>query len=136
MTETMTDSLPFPMTTGTAAPSGCRDVLGDILRQGAQRLLAEAVEAEVATWIEARAHLVDERTGHRHVVRNGHLPERTLVTQVGPMTVRQPRVRDRRPAGQAEQFTSAILPPYLQEQGDRGTHPLAVSEGDLHRRLR
>ncbi|MBL1217328.1 MAG: IS256 family transposase [Planctomycetes bacterium] len=104
------------MTTGSMTDhTTAGDVLGDILRQGAQRLLAEAVEAEVAAWIEARAHLVDEGTGHRHVVRNGHLPERTLVTQVGPMTVRQPRVRDRRPAGEAEHFTSSILPPYLRK---------------------
>src|SRR5690242_20276466 len=91
-----------------------QDVLTDILRAGARRLLAEAVEAEVATWIDARADLRDER-GHRQVVRNGHLPERTIQTGLGPVEVQQPRVRDGRPAGGREAFSSAILPPYLKK---------------------
>ena len=48
--------------------------------------------------------------GHRQVVQNGYLPERDLVTGVGPMRIRQPRVRDRRPA---HRFSSRILPPFL-----------------------
>lgn len=65
------------MTTGTTAnlSTSSRDVLGDILRQGAQRLPVQAVEAEVAAWIEARAHLVDESTGHCHADRNKPLPD-------------------------------------------------------------
>jgi transposase-like protein len=47
------------------------------------------------------------------VVRNGHLPERTIQTGIGPMSVRQPRVEDRRPEEQREPFSSKILPPYL-----------------------
>ena len=82
-----------------------RDVLTSILRQGAQRLLTEAVEAEVAEWIEAHRHLHDER-GHRQIVRNGHLPQRTLLTGVGPIELQQPRVLDRRPAEEAESFSS------------------------------
>ena len=77
-------------------------------------MLAQAVEAEAAAWIEAHAHLKDE-AGHKQVVRNGHLPERTIQTGIGPIEVQQPRVRDRRPAGQREAFTSAILPPYLRK---------------------
>lgn len=46
------------------------DVLTDLLRQGAQRMLAEAIEAEVAEWLDSRAHLKNE-AGHRQVVRNG-----------------------------------------------------------------
>jgi transposase-like protein len=92
------------------APS--RDVLTDLLRDGAHRLLAQAIEAEVAAWIDAHAHLKDDE-GRRQVVRNGHLPERAIRTGLGPVEVRQPRVRDRRPVGQREAFTSAILPPYL-----------------------
>jgi putative transposase len=91
-----------------------RDVLTSLLREGAQRLLTEAVEAEVAEWIEAHRHLRDER-GHRQIVRNGHLPKRTLLTGVGSVEVRQPRVQDRRPAEEAEPFTSKILPPYLRK---------------------
>ena len=91
---------------------GSKDVLTDLLRDGARRLLAEAVEAEVAAWIDAHAHLKDE-AGRRHVVRNGHLPERTIQTGLGDLDVKQPRVHDRRPGDQREHFTSAILPPYL-----------------------
>jgi putative transposase len=91
-----------------------RDVLSGILREGAQRLLTQAIEAEVAEWIESHQH-VQDRNGHRQVVRNGHLPQRTLLTGVGPVEVRQPRVLDRRPAKQAEPFSSQILPPYLRK---------------------
>ena len=94
------------------APS--QDVLTDILRDGARRLLAQAVEAEVTAWIDDHAHLVDDR-GRRQVVRNGHLPGRAIQTGIGAVEVQQPRVRDRRPAAQREGFTSAILPPYLRK---------------------
>jgi transposase-like protein len=89
-----------------------KDALTDPLREGARRLLAEAVEAEVAARIESRAHLVDP-TERRQVVRNGHLPERSIQTGIGDLDVKQPRVHDRRPAEQREAFSSAILPPYL-----------------------
>ena len=91
-----------------------QDVLTSILRDGAQRLLTQAVEAEVAEWIDTHRHVQDER-GHRQVVRNGHLPERTLLTGVGPVKVKQPRVLDRRGADEAEPFSSKILPPYLRK---------------------
>jgi putative transposase len=90
------------------------DVLTDLLRQGAQQLLAQAIEAEVADWIDRHQDCRDE-AGHRPVVRNGHLPERTLTTGVGPVTVQQPRVHDRRPAELRDKFSSAILPPYLRK---------------------
>jgi putative transposase len=93
---------------------GAQDVLTSILRDGAQRLLTEAIEAEVAEWIETHRRLRDEH-GHQQVVRNGHLPQRTLVTGVGPVEVKQPRVLDRRPADEAEPFSSKILPPYLRK---------------------
>ena len=69
---------------------------------------------EVAEFLEGHATLVDDR-GRRRIVRNGHLPERLIQTGIGPVDVRQPRVRDRR-AGEgagAIRFTSAILPRYL-----------------------
>jgi transposase-like protein len=91
---------------------GTRDVLTDLLRDGARRLLAEAVEAEVLAWIDAHAHLKGQ-DGRRQVVRNGHLPERVIQTGLGEVEVKQPRVHDRRPADEREKFTSAILPPYL-----------------------
>ena len=77
-------------------------------------MLARAIEAEVAAWIHDHVHPEDD-AGRQQVVRNGHLPERTIQTGIGPIEVRQPRVRDRRPADQREPFTSAILPPYLRK---------------------
>jgi putative transposase len=94
-------------------PQG-KDVLSELLRQGAQRLLAQAIDAEVADWIDRHAHLRDD-AGHRQVVRNGSLPARTITTGVGPVEVKQPRVHDRRSEQEREKFTSAILPPYLRK---------------------
>src|ERR1700689_5373261 len=91
-----------------------QDVLGGILREGAQRMLAQAIEAEVAEWIEQHSPLV-AADGRRQVVRNGYLPQRTITTGLGPVEVRQPRVHDRRPADEAEPFSSKILPPYLRK---------------------
>ena len=111
MQEVTTTSVRFPS-------SSAEDVLTEILREGARQMLAMAVEAEVAEWIDTHADLKDER-GHRQVVRNGYLPERTITTGVGDIPVRQPRVHDRRPEGEKEKFTSKILPRYL-----RTTNPI------------
>src|SRR3954469_25386579 len=105
MSESTTDIRIVPLPKGP-------DVLTEILRDGARRLLAEAVEAEVAAWIDAHAHLKDQ-AGRRQVVRNGHLPERAIQTGIGDIEVKQPRVHDRRAAGEREKFTPAVLPPYL-----------------------
>src|SRR5262245_43297846 len=92
-----------------------QDALTDVLRQGAQKLLAQAIDAEVADWLERQQDCRDAG-GRRQVVRNGHLPERTITTGLGPVAVKQPRVHDRRPPGEREKFTSAILPPpYLRK---------------------
>ena len=107
MAESTHSTLSLPVATS-------RDVLTDILRDGAQRLLAQAIEAEVTEWIDSHAELKNAK-GHRQVVRNGHLPKRTLTTGVGPIEVEQPRVLDRRPASEAEPFSSKILPPYLRK---------------------
>lgn len=91
-----------------------QDVVTEILRAGAQKMLMKAIQDEVEDWLAQRAHLRDEQ-GRRQVVRNGHLPKREIMSGVGPIEVQQPRVRDRRPADQAEVFTSKILPPYLRK---------------------
>ena len=103
------ESTTLPMAGPT---SGSRDLLTALLRDGARRLLAEAVEAEVADWIDAHSHPKDQ-AGPRQVVRNGYLPGREIQTGVGDIEIKQPRVHDRRPADERERFTSAILPPYL-----------------------
>jgi transposase-like protein len=91
-----------------------RDVLTAILRQGAQRMLAEAIENEVAEYIAAHADQRDA-AGHRLVVRNGHMPARDIQTGLGPVDVARPRVNDKRvdADGNRMRFTSTILPPYL-----------------------
>jgi putative transposase len=68
----------------------------------------------VSEWIDSHAHLTDVK-GHRQVVRNGYLPQRTITTGVGPLEVQQPRVLDRRGGEAAEPFSSKILPPYLRK---------------------
>ena len=90
------------------------DSLSEILRRGAQQLLAQAIEAEVAEWIDEHQHLRDE-SGRRQVVRNGYLPERKLVTPVGEIAIEQPRVHDRRADEERERFSSKLLPPYLRK---------------------
>jgi putative transposase len=115
------------------------DVLSGILREGAQRLLAQAVEAEVGQWIDSHAQIRDQ-AGHRQVVRNGHLPVRTILTGVGPIEVEQPRVHDRRPKEEAEKFTSQILPPYLRktksiEELIPWLYLKGISSGDFHEAL-
>jgi transposase-like protein len=95
-------------------PGAFEDPLTEILRNGARALLAQAVEAEVAAFLDKHADLKTE-DGRQRIVRHGHLPEREVMTGIGPVGVRQPRVRDRgAPAEAAERirFTSAILPPY------------------------
>jgi transposase-like protein len=101
--------------------------------------LAQAIEAEVADGIDRHRDCLDA-DGRRQVVRNGHLPERTISTGVGPVAVRQPRVHDRRPEGQREKFASAILPPYLRKT--KGVEELipwlylkGVSTGDFSEAL-
>lgn len=86
-----------------------RSVLDEIVREGARQMLQAAIETEAAEYVAQFANVVDT-DGHRLVVRNGHLPERELVTGVGPVGVKQPRVRDR--SGHVK-FTSKILPPFL-----------------------
>ena len=75
-------------------PGSVSDPLTQILRDGARALLVQAVEAEVADFLAKHGDLKTE-DGHQRVVRHGHLPEREVMTGIGPVAVRQPRVRDR-----------------------------------------
>ena len=94
-------------------PGSFTDPLTEVLRNGARALLAQAVEAEVAEFLAKHVDL-KTATGLRRVVRHGHLPEREVMTGIGPVDVRQPRVRDRGAGDDAGRirFTPAILPPY------------------------
>jgi transposase-like protein len=93
-------------------PGRFADPLTEVLRQGARTLLAQAVEAEVAAVLASHADRLTE-DGRQRLVRHGHLPEREIMTGIGPVTVRCPRVRDRVGDGSERiRFSSAILPPY------------------------
>jgi len=90
------------------------DALTEICREGAKKMLQAAIEQEVAEYIERHQHIVDEH-GHQVVVRNGFMPERGFQTGIGSLTIKRPRVNDKRidEDGQKIRFSSSILPPYL-----------------------
>ena len=91
-------------------PGVTADPLTAVLRAGARELLAQAIEAEVAAVLAAHEHLKTE-DGRRRLVRHGHGPERAILTGIGPVSVRRPKVRDRGSVGgERIRFTSAILP--------------------------
>lgn len=83
-----TDSIAFPT-------EELRDMLTPVLREGAQKMLATAIELEVDDWISQRSEIRDEH-GRQLVVRNGHQPARTIQSGVGEIEIRKPRVRERR----------------------------------------
>ena len=113
--------------------------LDEIVREGARRMLAAALEAEVDAYIEAMAGELDER-GRRLVVRNGHAEPRTITTAAGGIEIEAPRVDDRRvdpDTGERLRFRSAIVPPVVPQepQGGRGA-AADVPARDVERRLR
>src|SRR4029077_5307202 len=118
------------------------DQLTEILRQGARTLLAQAVEAEVADFLAKHAGLKTE-DGRQRIVRHGHLPEREVMTGIGPVAVRQPRVRDCEAAAGDPgriRFTPAILPPYVRRSNSvEALLPLlylkGISTGDFSEAL-
>lgn len=109
MAEVTTDAIRFPA-------ESTQDVLTEVLREGAQKLLAQVVEAEVEAYLETHQDRRD-RQGHRLVVRNGHTKERQIQTGLGPITIQPPRVNDKRldENGERMRFASSILPPYLRK---------------------
>jgi len=89
------------------------DQLTLLLREGAQKMLARAVEAEVEAFLTSFAG-ARNAAGFQRLVRNGYLPEREIQTGIGPVKVKMPRVRDTGGgAGGRIKFSSRILPPYL-----------------------
>ena len=92
--------------------SGAGLGLDDLIRQGAQQVIQQAIEAELAELLE-RFTNVKTLQGQRAVVRNGYLPEREVLTAAGPVPVRVPKVRDR--SGSGVKFKSSIVPPYVRK---------------------
>ena len=88
------------------------DPLTELLRNGARKLIAEAVEAELQELLEQYSGLRNKH-GHCQVVRNGYLPEREIQTGIGPVTVKVPKIRDKSCSG--IKFNSVLLPPYLRK---------------------
>jgi predicted amidohydrolase len=92
-------------------------LIDEIVREGARRMLAEALQAEVEAYIAAHAAERDEN-GRRLVVRNGSHQPRDVLTSAGAIEVTVPRVNDKRtdPAtGERQRFSSAILPPWCRK---------------------
>ena len=85
--------------------------LEDLAREGARAMLQIALEEEVREFIEKHQNNT-YKNGKRKVVRNGYQPEREIITGIGPIEIKQPRVDDR-PIPEEERFTSKILPRYL-----------------------
>src|SRR5918997_1352600 len=101
----------------TSGSAASLSLLDEIVRDGARQMLAAALQAEVAAYIEAHAHEVDEH-GRRLVVRNGYHAEREVTTAAGAVPVKQPRVNDKRideATGQRMRFSSAILPAWCRK---------------------
>ena len=93
-------------------PGSIQDLLTELLRRGARGLIEKAVEAELQGLLDRYKNVTDLR-GRQAVVRNGYLPERDLLTGLGPVPVRIPKVRDRSESG--VKFNSALVPPYVRK---------------------
>ena len=92
--------------------SAC-SALEEVIIEGARKMLKLALENEVDEFMAKYSTLVDE-DGKRIVSRNGYMPERDILTGIGPLTIKQPRVDDRKlDENDMERFNSNILPRYL-----------------------
>jgi transposase-like protein len=92
-------------------PEPFQDALTELLREKARDLLRHAIEAEVAAFL--REHAAPDDTGRRDLVRNGYQPEREILTGIGPVPVKVPKVRDR--AGRGRVFRSELVPRYVRK---------------------
>ena len=91
-------------------PAENEDVLTSMLRRGARDLLTKAVQAELTEFLAQYQDVVDGQ-GRQSVVRNGYLPDREIMTGIGPVEIKVPKTRDR--SGQGIHFRSELLPPYI-----------------------
>ena len=89
-------------------------VLEEIVREGARKMLQVALESEVEEYVRTHQNHRDEK-GHQLVVKNGSMPEREIITGMGPIRIKQPRVDDRKVGDnpEEERFSSNILPRYM-----------------------
>jgi transposase-like protein len=95
---------------GSGTSPSFKDALTELVRDGARQIIAQAVEAELQAFLVQHQDLKDG-DGRQAIVRNGYLPQRTIVTGVGAVEIEVPKVRDRTRSG--IKFNSTLLPPYL-----------------------
>ena len=114
-----------------------QDLLERLVRDGARRAFQAALEEEVSQFLQKFIHLRDKK-GHRLAVRNGYLPGRAILSGIGPLAIRQPRVDDRRlrDTEGGARFSSAILPRFMRKTPSlEGLIPLlylkGISTGDF-----
>lgn len=112
--------------------------LEEMIRRGARQVIEQAIEAELMQLIEHYDN-VKTLSGRRAVVRNGYLPEREVLTAVGPVTVQVPKVRDR--SGSGVKFNSNIVPPYVRRSARVSAalpwlYLKGISTGDLSEALK
>lgn len=91
-------------------PEESPDLLTGLLRSGARELITQAVHAELTEFL-ARYEDVTDSLGRRQIVRNGYLPQREIMTGIGPVDIQVPKTRDK--GGQGLHFRSELLPPYI-----------------------
>jgi hypothetical protein len=108
------------------------DPLQQVLREGARKMLAAAIEVEIAIFIEQHSALQTDE-GKAVVVRNGYLPQRPIQTGLGDIEVKVPKVRDR--SGSGLKFNSSLVPPYLKRPEYRRVFALALPAWPLNGRL-
>lgn len=118
-------------------PGSIQDSLTELLRHGARGLIEKAVEAELQLLLDQYGNMT-ALSGRRMVVRNGYLPEREILTGLGAVSVRVPKVRDR--SGSGVKFNSALVPPYVRKaQRVEAALPWlylrGISTGDMHEAL-
>jgi transposase-like protein len=92
-------------------PNISKNLLEDVIKDGAKKMLQAAIENEVIEFIENNKYKTDEK-GHRFIVKNGYLPSRDIQTGIGNINIKQPRVRDK---SKRIKFTSALLPKYMKK---------------------
>jgi transposase-like protein len=119
------------------SPRVIEDPLTELLRQGAHDLIQKAVEVELHGLLAEYGNITD-LSGRQAVVRNGYLPEREILTGLGAVTVRVPKVRDR--SGSGIKFNSALAPPYVRkaqrvEAALPWLYPRGISTGDMQEAL-
>jgi len=118
MSETIITQLPDPSIADRRLRSNLprggfgADAFTDVLRKGARKLIEQAIHAELAALMDAFS-AEKLKDGRARLVRHGHLPEREVMTGIGPVPVKVPRVRDRKPGEDKITFTPSILPRYL-----------------------